>query len=70
MRAGLSEQFANYEFGNPAATADAILKVVDSTAPPLRLALGAGTIAHITVTYEERLATWESWKTVSVAAQG
>jgi NAD(P)-dependent dehydrogenase (short-subunit alcohol dehydrogenase family) len=68
-RTALSEQFASYEFGNPAATANAILKVVDSSVPPLRLALGAGTLAQIATTYQERLATWESWKKVSVAAQ-
>lgn len=70
MRAALSRQFSTYEFGNPAATAEAILKAVDSAEPPLRLALGAGTIAQIIATYEERLTTWESWRTVSVAAQG
>jgi NADP-dependent 3-hydroxy acid dehydrogenase YdfG len=70
VRADLAAQFQSYVFGNPAATASAILKLVDSPQAPLRLALGAGTVPQIVETYQARLATWESWKTVSVEAQG
>lgn len=69
-RSALAEAFSTYEFGNPAATKNAILEVVDSVNPPLRLALGAGTVAQITATYEQKLAVWDSWKTVSIASQG
>jgi NAD(P)-dependent dehydrogenase (short-subunit alcohol dehydrogenase family) len=70
VRAGLAAAFATYEFGDPSATAAAILAVVDAETPPLRIALGAGTIDQIEGSYRERLATWDAWKSVSVAAQG
>jgi NAD(P)-dependent dehydrogenase (short-subunit alcohol dehydrogenase family) len=70
VRAGLSAAFAGYEFGNPAATSAAILQLVDSPAPPLRLALGLGTLPQIEGAYEAKLATWRSWQSVAVAAQG
>jgi NAD(P)-dependent dehydrogenase (short-subunit alcohol dehydrogenase family) len=41
VRDALSQAFEGYAFGDPEATANAILKVVDSTKPPLRIALGA-----------------------------
>ena len=56
--------------GDPAATADAILKLVDSKAPPLRLLLGVGPLVLIKEHYEERLSTWNEWSEVSTAAQG
>lgn len=70
VRAGLAAAFAGYEFGNPAATSTAILELVDSDAPPLRLALGAGTVPQIVGTYEAKLATWHGWEAVAVEAQG
>jgi len=56
--------------GNPAATAGAILSLVDAENPPLRLTLGKIAFPWIKHTYEERLKTWESWQDVSVAAHG
>ncbi|MDQ0595261.1 NAD(P)-dependent dehydrogenase (short-subunit alcohol dehydrogenase family) [Chryseobacterium ginsenosidimutans] len=56
--------------GNPAATATAILKLVDSETPPLRLLLGKTTYPWVKHTYEERLKTWESWQEISIAAHG
>jgi NAD(P)-dependent dehydrogenase (short-subunit alcohol dehydrogenase family) len=70
VRAELARQFESYAFGNPAATSAAILKLVDSTEPPLRLALGAGTIPQIEATYAARLSTWAAWRQVAIAAQG
>ena len=70
VRDDLAAAFSGYAFGNPAATPAAILKLVDSPNPPLRLALGAGTIGQIDSVYQNRLATWEAWREVSVAAQG
>lgn len=70
VRAGLAAAFAGYEFGNPAATSAAILQLVDSSTPPLRLVLGSGTLPQIEDIYEARLATWRSWESVAVAAQG
>jgi NAD(P)-dependent dehydrogenase (short-subunit alcohol dehydrogenase family) len=70
VRDALSEAFEGYAFGDPEATAIAILKVVDSPKPPLRIALGAGSVEQITGAYQSRLATWNEWREVSAAAQG
>jgi NAD(P)-dependent dehydrogenase (short-subunit alcohol dehydrogenase family) len=56
--------------GDPAATAAAILKLVDADKPPLRLLLGTGPLPMIKKLYEGRLNTWEQWTDVSNAAQG
>jgi hypothetical protein len=56
--------------GDPRATADAILQVVDSDNPPLRLFLGASAFDIAKAKYAERIETWETWKDVSRAAQG
>ena len=69
VRSALAAAFAGYEFGNPGATCKAILQLVDSPAPPLRLALGTGTLPQIQGTYEARLATWRAWESIAIAAQ-
>jgi NAD(P)-dependent dehydrogenase (short-subunit alcohol dehydrogenase family) len=56
--------------GDPAATAKAILTLVDLGAPPLRLFLGAAPLGIARAAYERRLKTWEQWDDVSKAAQG
>jgi NAD(P)-dependent dehydrogenase (short-subunit alcohol dehydrogenase family) len=70
LRASLYDIFTPEKFGNPAATGDAILKVVDAPNPPLRLILGTVPLPLFRKAYEERLATWEAWSDVSNAAQG
>ena len=66
VRAGL---LTDFEPGTPSATRGAILRLVDSDDPPLRLHLGRG-IPAIEREYAERLATWRSWQDVSEAAFG
>jgi NAD(P)-dependent dehydrogenase (short-subunit alcohol dehydrogenase family) len=56
--------------GNPVATREAVLKVVDAENPPLRIFFGDGPLAIATRDYESRLATWREWEPVSVAAHG
>jgi len=56
--------------GDPAATAAAILKVVDADEPPLRLLLGSHPLPLIRQVYAGRLDTWDKWEEVSNAAQG
>ncbi len=60
----------NQERGDPQATAEAILKVVDAEDPPLRLILGNQNLPVARAAYADRLATWEAWEEVSNAAQG
>jgi len=57
-------------FGDPAATSPAILKLVDSENPPLRLFLGNVAYPWVKQVYEQKLATWEEWKDVAAAAHG
>tara|TARA_R110002020_G_scaffold47905_5_gene136869 strand:- start:6567 stop:7382 length:816 start_codon:yes stop_codon:yes gene_type:complete len=61
---------ANTKAGNPAATADAILKAIDTANPPSRLLLGKGIYNIVEHAYEERLKTWKDWLATSEEAQG
>lgn len=70
IRKALYEQAETQDSGEPAATAQALLSLVDAENPPLRLLLGKVAYPWIKHTYEERLSTWESWQDVSVAAHG
>ena len=56
--------------GDPVATREAILAVVDAKNPPLRIFFGDGPLAVATKDYDSRLATWREWEAVSVAAHG
>src|SRR5260370_4153967 len=70
VRKAVFASFKAEMFGDPAATAAAILKVVDADEPPLRLLLGSSLLPRIRQIYAERLDTWEKWAAVSNAAQG
>jgi NAD(P)-dependent dehydrogenase (short-subunit alcohol dehydrogenase family) len=67
-------QFLNHlggmERGDPQATAEAVLKLVDCNDPPLRLGLGVTILPRARAAYAERLATWEAWDEVANAAMG
>jgi hypothetical protein len=52
------------------ATRAAVLTLVDSDDPPLRIFFGDGPLAIATADYESRLATWRKWEPLSVAAHG
>jgi NAD(P)-dependent dehydrogenase (short-subunit alcohol dehydrogenase family) len=56
--------------GDPAATGEAILQLVDADDPPLRLFLGTSPFPIAEQRYAERLETWNAWRAVSEAAQG
>jgi NAD(P)-dependent dehydrogenase (short-subunit alcohol dehydrogenase family) len=56
--------------GDPVATRDAILQIVDADEPPLRVFFGDGPLALATADYESRLETWRKWEPLSVAAHG
>ncbi|HEY4382614.1 MAG TPA: SDR family NAD(P)-dependent oxidoreductase [Acidobacteriaceae bacterium] len=70
FRKQFMERLVHQERGDPKATAEAILKLVDADNPPLRLALGSQVLPRARALYAERIATWEEWKDVSDAAQG
>jgi NAD(P)-dependent dehydrogenase (short-subunit alcohol dehydrogenase family) len=56
--------------GEPTATRQAILTLVDTENPPLRLFLGEAPLGIATADYESRLASWREWQPVAAAAQG
>lgn len=56
--------------GDPAATAAAVLELVDAAEPPLRVFFGDGPLVLATADYESRLATWREWEPPSVASHG
>jgi NAD(P)-dependent dehydrogenase (short-subunit alcohol dehydrogenase family) len=70
LRTQVRERLSTIEKGDPAATPEAILKIVDAEDPPLRFFVGNTNLPMARAAYAARLATWEAWETVSNAAQG
>jgi NAD(P)-dependent dehydrogenase (short-subunit alcohol dehydrogenase family) len=66
FQAGLTDDI----FGIPEATSAAVLKLVDTVNPPLRLFLGKMAFPWVKQLYEGRLAEWSEWEDVSAAAHG
>jgi NAD(P)-dependent dehydrogenase (short-subunit alcohol dehydrogenase family) len=56
--------------GRTDATGPVILEVVDAEPPPLRVFFGAAPLGLAKARYAERLATWEQWNSLALAAQG
>ncbi len=56
--------------GDPEASREAILRVVDADEPPLRVFFGEAPLAIATADYEQRLRTWNEWQPVALVAQG
>jgi NAD(P)-dependent dehydrogenase (short-subunit alcohol dehydrogenase family) len=70
LRGRLAEVAGKQPAGDPAAAAQALLKVVDSATPPLRILFGKGFYPMIQQAYADRLATWAQWQDLSAEAQG
>jgi NAD(P)-dependent dehydrogenase (short-subunit alcohol dehydrogenase family) len=70
IKKAFSEGVTADSWGKPEATVDAIIKLVDSANPPLRLLLGKVAYQAATQTYEKRLVGFEEWKDVTIAAHG
>lgn len=70
LRTRVFAGLATAERGDPQATADAVLSVVDADEPPLRFALGSTVLPMARTVYADRVATWTAWEEVSNAAQG
>ena len=56
--------------GDPAAAAQALLRLVDSDSPPLRVFFGPQGHQLIQQIYADRLKTWAEWQDLSVEAYG
>lgn len=54
--------------GDPNATAEAVLAVVEADDPPLRLFLGSFPLPVAEKVYADRLATWHAWRQLSASA--
>jgi NAD(P)-dependent dehydrogenase (short-subunit alcohol dehydrogenase family) len=70
MRTQLFASAANIEFGDPQATAAAVLQIVDAPNPPLRFFVGTEGLPQARAAYATRIAAWEEWADLSNAAQG
>lgn len=70
VRAAFQAGLTDDAFGKPEATVDAVLKLVDSENPPLRLFLGKVAFPWVKQVYAGKLAEWESWADVATAAHG
>ncbi len=55
VRNAIRSSFNPGDVGDPAATCDVIMKIVDEAEPPLRLVLGSKTIPKFRTAYERRL---------------
>jgi NADP-dependent 3-hydroxy acid dehydrogenase YdfG len=63
------EGMQHMERGNPAATPQALFKVVDAENPPLRFNLGSHNLPEVKAAFASRMAEWEAWNEVSSSAQ-
>ncbi|MVM31368.1 SDR family NAD(P)-dependent oxidoreductase [Spirosoma sp. HMF4905] len=70
VKADLFASFTPDFFGDPTTTTAAVLKLVDSENPPLRLFLGKIAYPAVKQNYEARWAEWNEWKQVSDEAHG
>lgn len=70
---GVRQWAASRQLPPPAdrvATRSAILQLVDSPNPPLRIFFGVGPLPMVTAEYESRLGTWREWESLSIQAHG
>ncbi|WP_433411385.1 SDR family NAD(P)-dependent oxidoreductase [Microtetraspora malaysiensis] len=70
LRRRLAEVAGKQPAGDPAAAAQALLKIIDSDNPPLRVLFGQGFYPMIQQAYADRLKTWADWQDLSAEAHG
>jgi NAD(P)-dependent dehydrogenase (short-subunit alcohol dehydrogenase family) len=63
-------QRAAIQRGDPTASAEAVMRVVDADPPPLRVFFGSTPLGIAERDYAVRLATWREWQPVAELAQG
>jgi len=57
-------------WGNPSATAAAVLALIDAENPPLHFLLGKVAYPMVKQAYAERLADFDKWEAIAIAAHG
>nr|WP_055505354.1 SDR family NAD(P)-dependent oxidoreductase [Nonomuraea pusilla] len=70
LRRRLAGVMGKQPAGDPAAAAQALLKIVDSDDPPLRVLFGLGFYPMLQQVYADRLKTWADWQDLSAEAHG
>ncbi|MFK4042593.1 SDR family NAD(P)-dependent oxidoreductase [Nonomuraea wenchangensis] len=70
LRRRIAAFTANQPAGDPATAAQALLKLVDSDNPPLRVLFGQGFYPLLQQVYADRLKTWADWQDLSAQAHG
>lgn len=70
VRAWLQAATTEDKIGIPEATVPAILQLIESENPPLRLLLGKQGQPWTRQVYESRFTEWEAWQETSLAAHG
>ncbi|NUW46600.1 short-chain dehydrogenase/reductase, partial [Nonomuraea rhodomycinica] len=70
LRRRLGAMAGKQPAGDPAAAAQALLTLVDTDNPPLRILFGQGFRPMIEQAYADRLKTWADWQDLSAQAQG
>lgn len=70
LRTVVYQQREHMPFGTPEATTPAILQIVDAENPPFRIFFGNTALPWVKQVYADRLAEWEQWSKLSVAAHG
>lgn len=68
LRQRLAGAMTDQPAGDPAAAAQALLKIVDSDDPPLRVLFGLGFHQMIKKVYADRLQNWTDWESLSLEA--
>lgn len=70
LKKAFSEGATPESWGNPETTVPAFLQLIDSENPPLHFLLGKIAYPAVQQVYTQRLAEFEEWKDVAVAAHG
>lgn len=70
VKAAFQEGLTDDAWGIPESTIPAVLKLIDSENPPLRLFLGKHAYPMIKQVYQGRHSEWENWNEVASAAHG
>ncbi|MEU1283302.1 SDR family NAD(P)-dependent oxidoreductase [Kitasatospora sp. NPDC005856] len=70
LRDAFAAQAGTLDTGDPAAAGRALLRLVDTERPPLRVFFGSQGHPMLRQVYADRLATWEEWAELSTEAHG
>jgi NAD(P)-dependent dehydrogenase (short-subunit alcohol dehydrogenase family) len=70
IREAAQSRRAGNQPGDPTASGEAVLRVVDADPPPLRVFFGSAPLAIAARDYASRLQTWREWQPVAELAQG